>query len=60
MKKYIGLAIVSVMIGLVIWQFVNEPKPTKSEAQASQEEFVEEQRAILATDFTVPMLSGGN
>ena len=56
MKKYIGLAIVSVMIGLVIWQFVNEPKPAKLEA--SQKEPEEEHRAILATDFTLPMLSG--
>ena len=60
MKKYIGLAIVSVMIGLVIWQFVSEQKPAKPEVQASQEEFEEEHRAILATDFTLPMLSGGN
>ena len=60
MKKYIGLAIVSVMIGIVIWQFVNEPKPTKPEVQASQEESAEEHRAILATDFTLPMLSGGD
>ena len=60
MKKYIGLVIISVMIGLVIWQFVNEQKPAKPEVQASQEEFEEEHRAILATDFTLPMLSGGN
>ena len=58
MKKYIGLAIVSVMIGLAIWQLVNEPKPAKPEVQASQEK--QGDREILATDFTLPMLSGGN
>ena len=54
MKKYIGLAIVCTMIGLVVWQVINEPKQTQPKAQVSQEE----RRVILATDFTLPMLSG--
>ncbi len=53
MKKYIGLGLVSVLIGLVIWQFVNEP-----EAQFSTEEPADSSRAIVATDFTLPGLNG--
>ena len=55
MKKYIGLAIVFVLIGLVIWQFINEPEVNKSKVQEEQKN---EQRAILATDFTLPGLNG--
>jgi len=60
MKKYIGLAIVSVLIGLVIWQSVNKPEANKAEVEHSAEEPGDERRAIVATDFTLPMLNGGN
>ena len=53
MKKYIGLAIVSVLVGLVVWQFMNEP-----EVQISTEEPADNSRAIVATDFTLPGLNG--
>ncbi len=53
MKKYIGIVLVSVLIGFVIWQLVNEP-----EAQVGTEEPVDNNRAIVATDFTLPQLNG--
>ena len=60
MKKYIGIAIVSVLIGLVIWQLVNEPKANKLEVEQSTEKPKDELRAIVATDFTLPMLNDEN
>ena len=53
MKRYIGLGIVFVLIGLVIWQFVNE-----KDVKVSKEEPEVEGRAIVATDFTLPRLNG--
>ena len=60
MKKYIGIAIVSVLIGLVIWQSVNKPEANKAEVEHSAEEPGDERRAVVATDFTLPMLNGEN
>ena len=53
MKRYIGLGIVFVLMGLVIWQFVNE-----KDVKVSKENPESEGRAIVATDFTLPRLSG--
>lgn len=58
MKKYIGLAIVSVLIGVVVWQFVSEPEVNKPDVQVNAEKPEDADRAIVATDFTLPQLNG--
>lgn len=63
MKKYFGLILVIVLIGIAIWEFVDqsEPQPKEQLTVETQTESNEgATRSAVATDFTLPLLNGGD